>query len=170
MSSSYNFGELISCLRVYMPKCLVDFSPSNGGALLLAGTMVVGSRGLNVSLWVGEGYILSSWFEITESIVSNFTVNRVIFSSEPCLLDLISCLLASIADWMMMKYSSEFFSILLVTFGILKLEVWRAASHKYSNSYDLVLYGADRNYWANNLVKSVCLACDSVWGSLGDWG
>ena len=54
MRSSYNFGDLISCLRFHMPPILVECPPSNGGSLLLVGTTVVGSGGVNVSFWVGE--------------------------------------------------------------------------------------------------------------------
>ena len=43
MSSSYNFGELISCFRVHIPPFFVDCQQSNGGYLLLDGTTVVGS-------------------------------------------------------------------------------------------------------------------------------
>ena len=38
--SSYTFGELISCLRFYMQPIFINFSPSNGGAFLLAVTKV----------------------------------------------------------------------------------------------------------------------------------
>ena len=54
MRSSYNFGELISCLRVYMPPIFVECPISNGGALLLAGTAVVGSWALIESIFYGE--------------------------------------------------------------------------------------------------------------------
>ena len=56
MRSSYNFGELISFLRVHMPPMLVGCSPSNGGSLLLVSTTLVGSGGVDVSLWVGEDF------------------------------------------------------------------------------------------------------------------
>ena len=36
-----------------MLPILVECPPSNGGSLLLSGTTVVGSRGVDVSLWVG---------------------------------------------------------------------------------------------------------------------
>ena len=32
-----------------------------------------------------------------------------------------------------------------------------------------MLYSADEHSWENNLVKSVCSACDLGWESLGDW-
>ena len=51
---SYNFGDLISCLRVHMPPILVDCPPSNGGALLLAGNRVVGFGGFGVSFWFSK--------------------------------------------------------------------------------------------------------------------
>ena len=40
--SSYNFGDMISCLRVQMPTIFVEFPPSNGGALLLSRNTVLG--------------------------------------------------------------------------------------------------------------------------------
>ena len=43
MRISYNFGELISCLRVHMSPIFVECPPSDGGALLFVGTKVVGS-------------------------------------------------------------------------------------------------------------------------------
>ena len=58
MRRSYNFGELISCLRDHMPTILVYCPPSNAGSLLLDGTTVVGSLGVDVSFWVGYDYIL----------------------------------------------------------------------------------------------------------------
>ena len=39
-----------------MPPILVEFPPSNGEALLLVGTTVVGSGGADVSLWDGEDF------------------------------------------------------------------------------------------------------------------
>ena len=39
-----------------MPPILVECPPSNGGALMLAGTTVIGSRGVNVSFWVCEDF------------------------------------------------------------------------------------------------------------------
>ena len=41
-----------------MPPILVEFSPSNGGALLLVGTTVVGYGLVYVSLWVGEDLLM----------------------------------------------------------------------------------------------------------------
>ena len=58
MSSSYNFGDLISCLGVQMPPILVEFTLSNGGALLLDGTTVVRSGGFYASLWAGDNFEL----------------------------------------------------------------------------------------------------------------
>ena len=37
-----------------MPPILVDLPPSNGGSLMLVGTIVVGSGGVDVSFWNGE--------------------------------------------------------------------------------------------------------------------
>ena len=39
-----------------MPRILVECPPSNGGALMLAGTTVIDSRGVNVSFWVGKDF------------------------------------------------------------------------------------------------------------------
>ena len=48
------FFELISYLRIPVPPISVEFTPPHGGSLLLDGTMVVGSGGVNVSFWVGD--------------------------------------------------------------------------------------------------------------------
>ena len=45
---------MISCLRSHLPPIFVDCPLSNGGALLLAGTTVVGSGGFDESFWVGD--------------------------------------------------------------------------------------------------------------------
>ena len=39
-----------------MPLILVECPPSNGEALLLVGTMVVGHGGVNISFWDGEDF------------------------------------------------------------------------------------------------------------------
>ena len=43
---------------------------------------------------------------------------------------------------MIMNFSSNLFAIVLLPFGILKIEVRIALSQKKNNGYDLVLYGA----------------------------
>ena len=52
--SSYNFGDMISCLRVHMPPIFVECPPSNGGSVLLVETETLGSRGFGESLWAGK--------------------------------------------------------------------------------------------------------------------
>ena len=39
-----------------MPPILVECPPSNGGSLLLVGTTVLGSGGVDVPFWVGEDF------------------------------------------------------------------------------------------------------------------
>ena len=48
-----------------MPPTLVECPPSDGGYLLLAGTMAVGSGGVDLSCWVGENDIVLILFEST---------------------------------------------------------------------------------------------------------
>ena len=38
MGSSFNLGELISCLRFHMPPTFVEFPTSHSGGFLLSGT------------------------------------------------------------------------------------------------------------------------------------
>ena len=40
--SSYNFVDLISCLRVQFPPILIECPHSSGGAVFLSGTKVSG--------------------------------------------------------------------------------------------------------------------------------
>ena len=51
------------------------------------------------------------------------SVSFIIFSSDSCLLDLVSCFLYSISSFIMSNFSSYLLSILLLHFGILKPEV-----------------------------------------------
>ena len=39
-----------------MPHILVECTSSNVGVLLLVGTTVVGSRGVDVSFWIGKDF------------------------------------------------------------------------------------------------------------------
>ena len=84
---------------------------------------MVGYGGFGEYVWGGEDTKVLILFVSTAFIV----LNSVIFSSESCLLalvsSLISSLLGSIAACVMMNCSSDLFSILLLTFGILKLGV-----------------------------------------------
>ena len=76
--SSLNLGELISCLKVHMTPIFIDCPTSNGGALLLSRTKVVGYGGFGEYFWVGDDFkvlILSVIFAI---IVLNYSVNLVI--------------------------------------------------------------------------------------------
>ena len=149
MRSSYNFGDLISCLRVHMPQVLEECPPSNGGALLLAGNRVVGSGGVDVYFWIGEYDTVLIWFEISANIVLNSSENFFIFHQ-------------SLACWLQLRLWKY---VLLAHFGILEFGAWRVVSQKYSNGYDLYIYSADGRQWTNNLVTSVCSAHDSGWGS-----
>ena len=97
MRSSYNFGELVSCLRVYMPPIFVECLPSDGGDLLLAVTTVVGSGGVDVSFWVGEDDRVLSWFKVNANIVSNFTVNWFISHQS------LTCWLSSLVCWFQLR-------------------------------------------------------------------
>ena len=54
MRIEYNFGELISCLRVHMLPIFLEYPPSNSGALRLAGTKVIVSLAFGEYLWSGE--------------------------------------------------------------------------------------------------------------------
>ena len=56
MSSSYNFGELVSCLIVHTPPIFVEFPPYNGGAFLLSGTTVVGYWYFDEYFFSREGF------------------------------------------------------------------------------------------------------------------
>ena len=58
-----------------------------------------------------------------DSIVLKSSMTFIIFPSEYCMLTFIYCMLDSIVACMIMNYSSDLLSILLVTFGILKLQV-----------------------------------------------
>ena len=90
-----------------------------------------------------------------------YFVTFVILSSESCLLHFTSCLLGSIAAFMMNNCLSELLYMLLSNFGILNIKVLRSVSQKHINVCDLVLYSADESKLANNLVKLVCSARDS---------
>ena len=68
-----------------------------------------------------------------EIVYLEYSASFIIFSSEYCLLTLISFLLDSIVAFMTMKCSSDLLSILLLPFGILKIEVLRTVSQKLSN-------------------------------------
>ena len=43
MRSSYNFDELMSCLRVHTPPIFVECPTLNDGDILLSGTALLGS-------------------------------------------------------------------------------------------------------------------------------
>ena len=111
-----------------------DFPLSNGGDLLLARTTVLCYGGFGESLWVGNHFKALIWYVIyvvdDASIALKSSVSFIIFSSDSCLLAFIYWLLASIAACMMKKCLSELLSILLLPFGIMKLEVRRTVSKK----------------------------------------
>ena len=50
---------------------------------------------------------------VDEIIALNYSVRLIVFSSDSCLLDFISCLFDSIVDCMMMNCSSGLLSIVL---------------------------------------------------------
>ena len=64
-----------------MPQILVEFPPSNGGALLLSGTTVVGSGGFNVSFWAGDNFELLLWSIIDVMVAVKTLSYSVIFFS-----------------------------------------------------------------------------------------
>ena len=49
--NSKNFGDTISCFRFHMPPTFVECPPPNGGSILLAGNIVVGSGGFGEYFW-----------------------------------------------------------------------------------------------------------------------
>ena len=99
-----------------MPTIFVYFPLSNGGYLMLEQTTVVGSRGFGELFWVGKDFKEVIWSVIDvmddASIDLNSSVSLIIFSSKSWLLGFISFLLASIAAYTMMNFSSELLSIL----------------------------------------------------------
>ena len=91
-------------------------SPSNGGALLLVGTTVVGSGGVDISFWVGED------FEMLVRSIMN-VVKTLSVSLMSLISAFISCLLFSIYSLMRINCYSDLFYILLTPFGILKFDI-----------------------------------------------
>ena len=63
-----------------MPRILSEIPPSNGGSLLLAGTTVVGSGGVDVSFWSGEEFERLFLYVINVVKTWRFSVSSVIFS------------------------------------------------------------------------------------------
>ena len=70
ISSSYNFGDLISCLGVQMPPILVEFTLSNGGALLLDSTTVVPANRIDMPLDGGHSMKISGMWTFKHEIGS----------------------------------------------------------------------------------------------------
>ena len=64
-----------------MPRILVEFPPSNGGSLLLVGTTVVGSGGVDLSLWAGDDFEMLVLSVINAVKTWRFSVSSVSFSS-----------------------------------------------------------------------------------------
>ena len=60
MRISYNFGDLISCLRVHMPPMFVQCPHSNDGALLFAGKIMLGYWEIGESILSGEEFEFES--------------------------------------------------------------------------------------------------------------
>ena len=127
MRSSYNFGENILCLRVHMPQVFVECSQSNGGALLLAGTTVVGSGGF---CWI----LLGWWGFLNVSLIHNWcdvwfdNFYEVFCEIRYVLIRLFSVDFNCVC--MMMNFSSYLIFIVFPNFVILNLELWRPAFHK----------------------------------------
>ena len=63
-----------------MPQILVECPPSNGGALLLVGTTVVGYRGVDVSFWAGKDFEMLVLSVINAVKTWRFSVSSVSFS------------------------------------------------------------------------------------------
>ena len=78
-----------------MSPIFVEFPPSNGGALFLAGITVVGSQAIGESIFPGEDFEILIWSIIDEIIDVRSYVSFLIFSSEFCLLDSIVACMAS---------------------------------------------------------------------------
>ena len=121
-----------------MPPIFAELSPSNGGALLLAGTTMVEPWDFGEYFLSEEDLEILIWYIIDVIIDLRSSVSFSILSPDYCLLD------SSVA-WIMSNCSSELLSILFRQLGTLELEVRKTGSHKQGNSYDLVLYGAYEN-------------------------
>ena len=63
-----------------MPQILSDIPPSNDGPFLLVGTTVVGSGGVDVSLWAGEDFEILVLSVINALKTWRFSVISVSFS------------------------------------------------------------------------------------------
>ena len=63
-----------------MPRIFSEIPPSNGGALLLVGTKVVGSGGVDVSFWAGEDLEMLVLSVINAVKTWRFSVSSVSFS------------------------------------------------------------------------------------------
>ena len=79
-----------------MPPLFSDIPPSDGGALLLVCTVLVGSGGVDVSFWAGEDFEI-----LILSIMNDVKVLSVSLMS--FISDFISCLLFSIYSFMRMN-------------------------------------------------------------------
>ena len=106
-----------------MSHILVECPPSNSGALLLVGTTVIGSGGVDVSFWAGEDFNMLVLSVINAVKTWRLSVSSVSISLVSLWFLSASCLLDSMVASMPRNCSSELVSILLPPFGILKLEV-----------------------------------------------
>ena len=91
---------MISCLRVHMPPTLSEIPPSNSGALLLVWTVVVGSRGGDVSFWAGEDVeilFLSIFIAVKRSV--SFSLVSLSFSLVSFLFSVSSVSFSSVFLW-----------------------------------------------------------------------
>ena len=73
-----------------MPPILVECPPSNGGDLLLVGTTVVGSGGVDVSFWDGEDFemlvlsfinAIKNWRFSVRSVGFSININLVLITT-----------------------------------------------------------------------------------------
>ena len=93
-----------------MPPIFLEIPPSNGGALLLVWTVVVGSGGFDVSFWAGEDFEMlflsfssaKTWLSVSVSCLMFSVVSLWFLSS--------SCLLASMVASMASNWSLDLVS------------------------------------------------------------
>ena len=162
MISSYNFGELVSCLRFHMPPILVKCPLYNGGALLLASTMVVGFGGVDVSFWDGENLELLVWSIIDVMVTVKTLRSSVIFVSFSSVLmfshkSLACWLQLWIGRWVTFHQNCYSYCYPLLKFWSLGYEEWCYMAQMSIN---------EQINWRNQCVKHV-IRVEEVW-EIGD--
>ena len=84
-SNSQYYDKKIDMLTEDLSPMIVECTPSNGGYLLLDGTIVVGSVGFGEFFWVGEDLKVLIWSVINviddASIALKYSLKFTIFSS-----------------------------------------------------------------------------------------